>query len=74
VTIAIYHKKTQNDSTILLLGRTYELVDQLASETEYYVILPDFFRGVENPPFTDFEWETVVKVSSHHFIFRFGRG
>jgi len=46
----------------MFLGRTYELVDQLASETEYFVILPDFFRGVQNPPFEDFEWEKVVKV------------
>ncbi len=43
-------------------GRTYELVDQLAEDTEYTVLLPDFFRGEESPPPETYEWDTVIKV------------
>ncbi len=44
-------------------GRTYELVDRLADETEYTVVLPDFFRGAVAPPSDTYEWETHLKVS-----------
>jgi len=47
-------------------GRTFELIDQLASETEYTVVMPDFFRGKggdTSVPFGDYEWEEVLKVN-----------
>lgn len=43
-------------------GRTRELVDQLASETEYLVVLPDFFRGESWPESETYEWETHLQV------------
>lgn len=47
-------------------GRTYELVDQLAADTEYTVLLPDFFRGVVFPlPPSTYEWETSLRVTTH---------
>jgi dienelactone hydrolase len=43
-------------------GRTKELVDRLAAETEYMVVLPDLFRGVIAPEAPSYEWETVLQV------------
>ena len=43
-------------------GRTEALVDRLAQETEYLVLLPDFFRGVERPEAETYEWETSLQV------------
>ncbi len=48
-------------------GRTYELVDQLAADTEYTVLLPDFFRGAISPPADTYEWETVLRVIMFQF-------
>ncbi len=44
-------------------GRTYELVDQLAADTEYTVLLPDFYRGQVNPPLEDFLWDNQLRVN-----------
>ncbi len=44
-------------------GRTYELVDQLAADTEYTVLLPDFYRGAVNPPLEDFTWDAQLRVN-----------
>lgn len=43
-------------------GRTYELVDQLAAETEYLVLLPDFFRGEMLPPYDKYSWADYLQV------------
>ena len=43
-------------------GRTKELVDRLAGDTEYLVVLPDLFRGQVFPPSASYEWETELQV------------
>lgn len=45
-------------------GRTKELVDRLAEETELNVILPDLFRGLERPPAETYQWDTSLQVST----------
>lgn len=43
-------------------GRTQELVDRLAADTEYTVILPNLFRGKSWPPPEVFDWDGEIKV------------
>ena len=43
-------------------GRTQAMVDQIAAETEYLVVLPDLFRGEEWPEPETYRWETELQV------------
>ena len=45
-------------------GRTQAMVDQIAAETEYIVVLPDLFRGEEWPEPETYRWETELQVSA----------
>ncbi len=43
-------------------GTTYELVDRLAEDTGFLVLLPDFFRGEVLPPFRKYTWTDPIQV------------
>lgn len=43
-------------------GHTMQLVDRLAADTEYTVILPNLFRGEQWPPPPSFQWELSLQV------------
>ncbi len=52
-------------------GTTYQLVDQLAEDTGYLVLLPDFFRGDVFPPPRKWTWADPIQVIiAVTFIFR----
>ena len=45
-------------------GHTVQLVDKLAADTEYTVVLPNLFRGQERPKPEAYKWETNTGVSA----------